>query len=159
MLTESPDDLVAAARHTADALTDHGWQVAYAMHSYTDGSRYKGIHAHLRTPDLPRIEVQWHSSASVRTKEQTTRWYEIERNAQATDDERATARQNCVDASAQLRPPLGIDNLTELGGRRVAVNNYSDSRQAVTGRRSRTGTAAQHARPATALDWNDGIAR
>jgi hypothetical protein len=160
VLTETPDALVAAARHTADALTDQGWQVAYAMHSYTDGSRYKGIHAYLRTPDLPRIEVQWHSSDSARIKELTTRWYEVERSAHATDDERATVRQKSVEASAQLRAPLGIDNMTELGGRQVAVSNYSDSRPAaVTWRGRRAGTAAQHTRPTTALDRTDGIAR
>ncbi|MGY4771975.1 hypothetical protein ACXC9Q_34155 [Kribbella sp. CWNU-51] len=163
VLTESPDDLVAAAVQTADALTERGWQVAYAMHSYTDGSRYKGIHAYLRTPDISRIEVQWHSIASVRIKELTTQWYEIDRSAHATDDERTAARQKCVEASAQLRPPDGIDDLTELGGKRVAVNNYSDSRRtAATERRpdpARPGTAAQHTRPTTALDRTDGIAR
>ncbi|MDX2974496.1 hypothetical protein [Kribbella solani] len=73
MLTERPDDLVAAARDTAGVLIGQGWNVVYAMHSYTDGSRYKGIHAYLRTPDVERVEVQWHSHASVRVKELTTR--------------------------------------------------------------------------------------
>jgi len=33
VLIESPDELVAAARHTVDRLCGSGWQVGYAMHS------------------------------------------------------------------------------------------------------------------------------
>lgn len=157
VLTESPDDLVAAAQNTTDALTEQGWQVKYAMHSYTDGSRYKGLHAYLRTPGVARIEVQWHSAASVQIKELTTPWYEVERSATVSDDERAIARQKCAQASAQLHSPAGIDTLTELGGKRVAVNNYSDSRQAVPARRP--DAAGQNERPPIAHDRHEGIAR
>lgn len=157
VLTESPDDLVAATRRTADALAERGWRVQYAMHSYTDGSRYKGIHAYLRTPDVERVEVQWHSAVSARIKELTTPWYEIERSASATDDERTAAREKCVEASAGLRTPAGIDTLTELDGRRVAVKNYSDSRQAVPERRP--GAADSNRRPTAAHDRGKGIAR
>ena len=130
VLTESPDELVAAAVQTADALTERGWQVAYAMHSYTDGSRYKGLHAYLRTPDISRIEIQWHSIASVQdqgTDDTVVR----DRSQRARDRRRADSRpaDSAWRLSAQLRPPDGIDDLTELGGKRVAVNNYSDSRR------------------------------
>src|SRR5690242_14342910 len=58
---ERPDQLVSAARHTVDQLNAQGWRVRYAMHSYTEGSRYKGIHANLEMAGSPRIEVQFHS--------------------------------------------------------------------------------------------------
>jgi len=63
VLTESPDELVAAACRAVDALNDHGWRVGSAMHSYTEGSRYKGIHAGMATAAGPRIgvEIQGHS--------------------------------------------------------------------------------------------------
>ncbi|MFG1817305.1 hypothetical protein ACGFIF_26355 [Kribbella sp. NPDC049174] len=126
-LTASSNELVDAARHTIDRLTDQGWRVTYAVQSYTDGSRYKGVHAYLAVPGIDRVEVQFHSAASAKVKELTTPWYEIERSAHASKDERA-ARKKCVDLSATLSAPPGIDGLTELGGRTVAVCNYSDSR-------------------------------
>lgn len=128
-LTASPDELVDAARRTIDGLTDRGWRVKYAVNSYTDGSRYKGLHAYLAVQGVDRVEMQFHSAASVRVKETTTAWYEIERSAEASDEDRAAARQKCVDLSATLGPPSGIDRLEVLGGRTVAVCNYSDSRE------------------------------
>ncbi|MFD3403850.1 hypothetical protein ACFWUU_24405 [Kribbella sp. NPDC058693] len=157
VLTESPDQLVASTRSTTEALTDHGWRVLYAMHSYTDGSRYKGVHAHFSTPDIDRLEIQWHSVSSAEVKELTTRWYEAERSLATSDAERTAAREKCVAASAQLSTPAGIDGLTELGGRRVKVKNYSDSRQMVTERQP--GATELTRRSTTDRDRGEGIAR
>jgi hypothetical protein len=103
-----------------------------------------------------------HSVPSIQIKELTTPWYEVERSAHATDDERAQARQKCVEASAQLEPPAGMGHLTSLGGRRVAVHNYSDSRQKASTQekhRPRDNLAAQGIKPKSVFDKNDGIAR
>jgi len=159
VLTETPDDLVAAARRTVDGLNDHGWRATYAMHSYTEGSRYKGIHALFKRPGLARVEVQFHSVASAKVKEATTRWYEIERSASATPDERTQARWQCVELSAALVQPPGIDGLTRLGGRRVAVNNYSDSRSPAPMQEHVLSGAERQAPRSTTLDRNDGITR
>jgi hypothetical protein len=129
VLTETPDKLVAAARQAAASLTRTGWQVTYAMHSYTEGSRYKGIHAFLKTSPVDRVEVQFHSVQSVKVKELTTPYYEIERSAQSTVPEREAARRECIRLSGTLVAPTAIDQLTDLGGRAVEVKNYSDSRQ------------------------------
>ncbi|MEV8375566.1 hypothetical protein AB0P21_22710 [Kribbella sp. NPDC056861] len=128
VLTQVPEMLVVAARHTLDELVRAGWQVRSAMHSYTEGSRYKGIHALLQTGSDDRVEVQFHSVASVRVKELTTPYYEIERSARASPDERTAARRECIRLSATLVQPQGLAGLTELGGQPVKVNNYSDSR-------------------------------
>ncbi|MEU8224468.1 hypothetical protein [Kribbella sp. NPDC048915] len=157
VLTDTSDDLVATTRRTADSLCERGWQVRHAMHSYSDGSRYKGIHAHFVVSGAPRIEVQIHSVASAQVKDLTTPWYRIERSADATPDERGAARQRCVEASATLRTPQGIDELTTLGGKRVAVTNYSDSRKMVEERAQRN--AAQASPHITSLEKNGGIAR
>jgi predicted RNA binding protein YcfA (HicA-like mRNA interferase family) len=127
--TESPDKLVTAARHTAGELNRTGWQVTYAMQSYTAGSRYKGIHAFLKTSTAAKVEVQFHSAQSIKVKELTTPYYEVERSAQATIKEREAARRECIHLSATLTVPTGIDQLKDLGGRAVEVKNYSDSRQ------------------------------
>ncbi|TCC18227.1 hypothetical protein [Kribbella speibonae] len=158
-VTENPDELVAAARRTVDELNSHDWHVRTAMHSYTEGSRYKGLHAGLTISGCPRVEVQFHSVASAKIKEMTTPWYEIERSATATLEERAEARQRSVEASKTLKPPQGIDELTKLGGTRVQVNNYSDSRlRPVSEGRATTQGERQQPRTA-ALDKTDGIAR
>lgn len=128
VLTEHPRIIVAATRHTADELGRSGWQVGSAMHSYTEGSRYKGIHAWLRASTGDRVEVQFHSAQSAKVKELTTPHYEVERSADATVEERVAARRECINLSATLVDPPGIGGLSELGGRRVTVNNYSDSR-------------------------------
>lgn len=158
-LTRTPEELVLATRQTVVELNRRGWQVTYAMHSYTEGSRYKGIHAYLAPPRGPRVEVQFHSAASAKVKEATTRWYEIDRSETATLAERTAARQQCVDLSATLQPPIGIDDMTQLGGRRVAVNNYSDSRHPP---RHQPGPVPGHEPPvpkSRTLDRNDGITR
>jgi predicted RNA binding protein YcfA (HicA-like mRNA interferase family) len=129
VLTESPDKLVAAARHTAGELNRAGWQVTYAMQSYTEGSRYKGIHAFLKTSTANKVEVQFHSVQSVKVKELTTPYYEVERSVQATISEREAARRECIRLSGTLSAPAGIDQLNDLAGQVVEVKNYSDSRQ------------------------------
>jgi hypothetical protein len=128
-LTEVPGTLVDAARETCDQLSRAGWQIRYAKQSYTEGSRYKGIHGYFVTPSDDRVEVQFHSVVSVTVKEATTSWYEIERAARSSPEERTAARRECVRLSATLQDPPGIDTLTELGGLRVAVSNYSDHRK------------------------------
>jgi hypothetical protein len=128
VLCRTPEELAAAARSTVDKLQAGGWAVQSAMHSYTPGSRYKGLHADLLTPAGDVVELQFHSIASTEVKEATTRPYEIERSADASDSERAAARALCVELSSTLAAPPGIDDLRTLGGVAVDVNNYSDSR-------------------------------
>ena len=159
VLTDTPGELVAAARRTVDDLNDQGWRVTYAMHSYTQGSRYKGLHAYVAPPGSPRTEIQFHSVASVKVKEATTRLYGIERSASATPDERAAARQQCIELSAPLRPPRGIGELTKLGGKRVAVKNYSDSRETAQDNERRAPRDRQRTAPSTTFQRNDGIAK
>jgi hypothetical protein len=128
VLCRTPEELPEAARSTVEKLRARGWAVESAMHSYTAGSRYKGLHADMLTPAGDVVEVQFHSIASTKVKEATTRPYEIERSAAAGDSERAAARALCVELSDTLAVPPGLDQLRTLGGVAVDVNNYSDSR-------------------------------
>lgn len=158
-LTENPDELVAAARQTVDELNSHDWYVRAAMHSYTEGSRYKGLHAGMTISGCPRVEVQFHSVASAKVKELTTPWYEIERSAAATFEERTEARRRSVEASRTLNPPQGLDGLTKLGGTRVQVKNYSDSRLGPVDLGRGTPRGERQMPRTTTLDKTDGIAR
>jgi hypothetical protein len=128
VLCRTPGELAAAARSTVDELQASGWAVRSAMHSYTEGSRYKGLHADLLTPAGDVVELQFHSIASTKVKEATTRPYEIERSAAASDSARVAARALCVELSDTLATPPGLDDLRTLGGVPIDVNNYSDSR-------------------------------
>jgi hypothetical protein len=161
VLTDHPQTVVAATRRTADGLEGAGWQVGSAMHSYTEGSRYKGIHAWLTTSTGDRAEVQFHSAQSVAVKEATTPYYEIERSADATAEERTAARRECIRLSATLIDPPGIAGLSEIGGRRLAINNYSDSR-AKTGsgqQAGKSGPDQQASSQGTAPTRRDGMSR
>ncbi|MEV0285765.1 MULTISPECIES: hypothetical protein [unclassified Kribbella] len=158
-LTASPDELVEAARRAIDSLTDQGWRVKYAVQSYTDGSRYKGLHAYLAADGIERVEVQFHSADSVNVKELTTPWYEIERSGEFPKEERAAARQKCVDLSATLSPPRGIESLTVLGGRSVAVCNYSDSRQRPNAPEQLSADSSPATEHLPVITKNDGMMR
>lgn len=158
-LTESADDLVAAAQEIVHGLRRHGWTVDYTMHSYTDGSRYKGLHAYLSFPGIDRVEVQFHSSASVKVKETTTTWYQVERSFGAGEETRAAARQRCIDLSATLTTPAGLDELKLLGGKRVAVLNYSDSRIPPGRGPARAGNVPPAPGRTAGIERNDGITR
>lgn len=56
-----PEELTKAAVRTIDRLTNDNWQMADAHHSYVDGSRYKGLHTHLRSlGELVEVQVALH---------------------------------------------------------------------------------------------------
>lgn len=129
MLTDSSEQLVAETRQTIDRLCDTGWRPVSAMHSYTEGSRYKGIHVGFRRPSGETVEVQFHSAASARVKEATTTPYEIERSAKATPAERAAARKFCIELSDSLEAPAGIATLRTAGELAVEAKTFGDSRQ------------------------------
>ncbi len=159
VLTPAPDGLVAAARSTCEGLRQAGWQAEYAMHSYTEGSRYKGIHAYFVTPAGDRVELQFHSVASVKVKEATTPLYEIERSARSSAEERTAARMECVQLSATLVDPPQLDTMTDLGGCPVTVNNYGDSRRQPTPGTAATVQNSGRQTPAAGPARNEGISR
>ena len=101
MLTESPNRRIAGSigqRNSANHRSTLRLRLAtgLGMHSYTGGSRYKGIHVGFRRSSGETIEVQFHSNASARVKEATTPPYEVERSAAASPAERSAARVLCI---------------------------------------------------------------
>ncbi|MFI7064139.1 hypothetical protein ACIBL3_24340 [Kribbella sp. NPDC050124] len=126
-----PDEITKAAVRAIERLQNQQWQMESAIHSYVEGSRYKGLHAFLRSQG-ERIELQVHSGESIDVKEQTTPLYEIERDTKQPRDLRDAARRECIALSDRMAQPAGIDDLVELGG--VAVRAVSYGKQSPTHR-------------------------
>ncbi|MBB5837274.1 hypothetical protein [Kribbella italica] len=110
-----------------DRLTARGWSTESAHHSYTEGSRYKGLHIFLRAHG-ELIEVQVHSRESIAVKEETTAAYEIERDHRQPQHLRDEMLTFAVGCSAELTQPAGIETLTNLGGVPVERRSYGRER-------------------------------
>jgi hypothetical protein len=123
IVAPEPDDLVPTSVDACDALTNRGWTMNGAVHSYAEGSRYKGLHLFLQKRGL-RVEVQIHSNESIEVKARTTPLYVVERDPDQPREKRAEARNAAIALSAEMRQPAGIDDLTSLGGVPVEVRVY-----------------------------------
>lgn len=151
VVAKSPERLVESVRKTVDQLRTKGWTVESAHQSYVDGTRYKGIHAILRTSSGTQAELQFHSPESIRVKTQTTSLYHTERDPRQSRTARDAASAEAVQLSALMEQPAGIEDLTQLGGVPVEPRRYgSPSRQgkhrAPTGSQSTGGNTRGPAR-------------
>ena len=133
VLASGPEALVGLAVATTDRLAARGWRVESAVHTYVDGSRYKGLHAIMRSTGDHQVEIQFHSPESARVKAATTELYLIERDPRRSKQARQSARRDCIALSATVTQPPGIDQLTELGGVPVRVRNYGTAVRAPQG--------------------------
>lgn len=122
-VTPQPDDLVTVAENACAGLIDRGWTMAGAMHSYADGSRYKGLHLFLQRQGQ-RVELQVHSRESIDVKHRTTPLYVVERDTRQPESTRLAARQEAIALSAQMRQPVGLDGRRTLGGAPLEVRVY-----------------------------------
>lgn len=123
-LAGGPDVLVGSAISTTDRLGAAGWRVESAMQSYVDDSRYKGLHAIMRSATGHRVEIQFHSPESAQVKARTTELYLIERDPRQSSPARDSARRACIALSATMTQPADIDQLDELGGVPVEVKAF-----------------------------------
>lgn len=141
---QHPDDLTRAAIRTVERLRSQQWQMESAIHSYVEGSRYKGLHALLHSHG-ERVELQVHSRESIDVKERTTPLYNIERDTEQPREARDAARRECVALSARMTQPSGIDELDELGGVPVRAVSYGKKRPAHRTVPDQAGTTAADA--------------
>jgi hypothetical protein len=161
IVAPEPDDLVPTSAEACDSLTERGWKMTGAVHSYADGSRYKGLHLFLHSQG-ERVEVQIHSNESVEVKARTTPLYLIERDPEQPRDKRNDARSAAIALSAQMRQPEGIDNLTTLGGVPVVIRVYGKRGRQPAGRAEAANTSpVQQSAPNVSMedDRKNGIAR
>jgi hypothetical protein len=75
------------------------------------------------------VELQVHSRESIDIKTRTTPLYAIERDPRQDREHRDLARNACIELSAQLRQPVGLDALTTLGGVAVGIRSYGMKRR------------------------------
>jgi len=160
ILTPEPDDLVPTAVDACDALTARGWAMNGALHSYMDGSRYKGLHLFLQSHG-ERVEVQIHSRESIDVKTRTTPLYVVERDAAQPREARNKARHAAIALSGRMRQPAGIDDLTTLGGVPVEVRIYGRRRHTPVGRGEGNKSPVQHpgTQDAVERNWRNGMSR
>ncbi|WP_406051850.1 hypothetical protein [Kribbella sp. NBC_00889] len=133
VLTPEPDDLVRTTTDACDSLAGRGWEMSGAIHSYVEGSRYKGLHLFLYSKAV-RVEVQVHSQESIDVKTWTTPLYVVERDHRQPRDKRTQARNEAIALSGQMRQPTGIDDLKTLGGVPVAIRFYGRRSSQAPGR-------------------------
>jgi hypothetical protein len=161
IVVPEPNDLVPASVDAHDSLKRRGWEINGAVHSYAEGSRYKGLHLFMQKYG-ERVEVQVHSRESIDIKARTTPLYVVERDTEQPRDKRAEARNAAIALSAQMRKPAGIDDLTTLGGVPVEVRVYGGAGRKSAGRGKRTGHAPTGSvAPNQSIDYNrkGGMAR
>jgi len=106
----SPDELVATAIAAAEAVLVGGdVEVAEVLDIFSDGLRYKGFHVtFLGAEGLP-VEVQFHSTTSLRVCDETHDDYEIFRDRTGRSRrERQEAERRMVEASRRIGRPPGL---------------------------------------------------
>lgn len=101
---------------TVQSLQGQGWVIRKIKSTYAEGASYKGIHINIigTAPDGITSEVQVHSTASLKVKNETHAAYEVYRDITKSKSERRAAMQECVRIAANLPIPTGLDRLTGL---------------------------------------------
>ncbi|HWD77798.1 MAG TPA: hypothetical protein VG497_02925, partial [Kribbella sp.] len=154
IVAPEPDDLVPTSLESYDSLNRRGWTINGAVHSYAEGSRYKGLHLFLQNSG-ERVEVQIHSRESIDVKNKTRPLYVVERDPTQPRNKRAEARNAAIALSAQMRQPRGIDELTSVGGVPVEVRVYGRSSRPPAGRGKASGPArAERSAPTSSMGYN-----
>lgn len=110
------DSLTEKARQTGQQMRARGWTLTKVKNTYQEGSTYKGLHIIAKDSDGTPVEVQIHSELSQRVKDESHQLYEVVRDINASDKERAEAAQRGKSLYEDVPTPRGMDDLTEVGG-------------------------------------------
>jgi len=79
------------------------------------GKFYQGINAQLMSSEGVRVELQFHTAQSYAIKQVSHEVYEIRRNPQATEQERAEATRMSIVYNNHVIMPAGADKVTWVG--------------------------------------------
>lgn len=132
-VTAKPEEVAKMTRDTIGRLTERGWTVEEAEQSYVDGNPYKGIHTILRHSDTRQtIELQFHSAASLKVKEEWHETYEVMRDENRPRQERSEAFKTMARAWATIPAPPGLASLRSLGGVPVTTKVYINNNEPKT---------------------------
>lgn len=109
------DNFADSVQGVFDRLTAEGYSVKEADNSWVEGNTYKGINAVLVAPDGSEVEVQFHTPESFDLKNgELHAHYETMRDPSKSYAERQAAYLACVDLSAQLSTPPGVEEVGDL---------------------------------------------
>ena len=108
------DEYVATTKNVLDSFVEQGYSVAEFENHWADVDYdYQGINTKLRSPEGLLIELQFHTPDSYDTKQNKThRYYEIIRDENATEEEKAEASQRQHELFAQVPIPEGVMEFT-----------------------------------------------
>lgn len=122
--TRRPRDLIPTMTATVDDLTDCGWSVTSAEHSFVKGNPYKGVHLILTGPQGHRCEVQFHTDRALEAKTRSHRQYDTYRDLDASQQHRRAAFNRCVELWDPIPTPTGLHKLTHIGHTPFVVKDY-----------------------------------
>lgn len=128
-------DLIPTLVQTIGTLCANGWTMHEAEQSFEQGNPYKGIHLVLSGPDGHRCEVQFHTQAAFKVKQDGHADYETYRDPDQPGQKRQDAFDRSVKLWAPVPTPRGLRKLKELGGVQVFSRKYPPLNQSREDRR------------------------
>ncbi|MGD9622259.1 MAG: hypothetical protein AB7G47_19720 [Mycolicibacterium sp.] len=117
-------DLVPVLNAVVDRLTEQGWTVGSAEHSFLKGNPYKGIHLVLANNEGQRCEVQFHTEAALATKERGHIAYEAYRDLDIPAADRKRAYNRCVGLWDDVPTPPGLRKMKTIAGTTIVIKDY-----------------------------------
>lgn len=105
------DEYTATVNATMQKLADAGYSVVKFKNTW-GGTGYKGINTQLKTPGGYVFELQFHTPASLDTKEEVHKYYEVVRDPATSQEEREKSEKISQDLFLQVPVPDGATELS-----------------------------------------------
>ena len=111
-------DLADAAKNIMSQLSQSGYQLFRIKNFFAEpreDSGYQGLHLNFVSPYGVRIEVQCHTEESFRIKSAVHRQYELVRDPEMPESEKAPLRQYLQSQFRRIPPVPGIEQIPSSG--------------------------------------------
>jgi hypothetical protein len=96
---------------TMKAMTDDGMEVVEIEQQWLHGTSYNAVHVIAQSPNGTKVEVQFHTEASLAVKSVNHKIYKGWRNLDPSDPRRASMTKEMITNSDRLKFPEGLDRL------------------------------------------------
>lgn len=127
IVVDNDDELLSSAQSIVRNLNEQGWEVTEAEHSFVEPNRYKGTAAIMQHTDGHKMELSFHTKASIAVKVATHLAYDVIRDPRQPK----ALRQQMFDMEVSLcsaiptPPGLGPDDTPFLGGKPMLPKQYA----------------------------------